>query len=153
MPEYRALGTFVVMAACSGNAELDPGPAPAAGYQHEIRTAVARVLEAHYELAQPPDCRFASPQPGSVARWHWEPQTDGYVHSLGNVRGWCIDFWFTPRYVGYPTQPEVRRMAFFAGGRLRGIFALGDGQAPLGLDRWDAVWVDPAWHDAAAPGK
>lgn len=153
MPHCRALGILAALAACSGSSELAPGPAPADGYQQAVRVAVARLLEANYELSQPLDCRFAAPAPGWVARWHWEPQTDGYVHSAGKVRGWCIDFWFTPHYVGYPAQPEAHRMAFFADGRLRGIFARGDGRAPIGLDRWDAVWVDHTWQGAAAPAK
>jgi hypothetical protein len=105
-----------------------------------------RVLGERYELDGLPSYRFAAPVQDRVARWHFEFEVPGKAHSFGDVRGWRVDFWVTPRYVGYPPQPESRRMAFFGAGRLRGIFSPGAGTAPLALDRWAASWVDEDWQ-------
>ena len=142
----------VLVAAC-GRAEPAPkavAPLPA---DHEITVAATndRVIEERYELASPSTFRFAEPVEGRVAVWHWEPHVEGKSHSFGYHHGWCVDYWFTPDYEGYPEQPESYRMAFFGEGHLRGIFVEGSRNAPLELDKWDEIWVDPTWPPRAAP--
>ena len=139
-----------VLAACS--AAADPGPAPAPDHQEVVREAMDRRLNEQYRLEAPSDYRFAQPVPDDVAYWLFEPEVPGRNHSFGNVHGWRVDFWVTPHYVGYPPQPESPRMAFFGDGRLRGIFVAGAGNAPLGLDRWEALWVDMDWQAAKGRG-
>ena len=85
-----------------------------------------------------------------MAQWHWEPQEDGRTHAFGYRHGWCVDVWVTPRYVGYPEQPTAHKMAFFRDGKLRGLFSEGRRAAPLDLDAWAPMWVDPTWQ--AQPG-
>jgi hypothetical protein len=140
-----------LLAACGGAAR-DHGPAPDAEHQATVRAAVERMLGERHELDGTPACRFAAPVPDRVPRWHFEPEVEGKPHSFGNVYGWRVDVWVTPSYVGYPAQPEAQRMAFFAEGRLRGLFAPGGGSAPLELDRWSALWVDPDWQPVGAGG-
>jgi hypothetical protein len=143
----RDLGLILVLcAACGGGPPPDPGPPPPAGHEAAVRAVLDRVLDDRYRLDGAPSYRFAAAVPGRVARWHFEPQDDGRTHSFGYCHGWCVAFHVRPRYVGYPEQPETARMAFFAGGELRGIFADGLGNAPLELDRWHADWVDETWR-------
>ena len=149
--------TCVLLAAasaCRGSVTKDHGPPPGADHQATVRAVLDRVLDEPYRLDGAPDYRFAPPVPDRIARWHFEPQVEGRSHSFGYHHGWRVDFRVTPRYVGCPPQPESTRMAFFADGRLRGIFAAGGGNAPLELDRWSVVWVDEDWQpgSAAPPG-
>jgi hypothetical protein len=137
---------FVLASACGSGLAKDPGPAPGADHQVEVRAAIARVLGEKYRLDGAPACRFAEPVPDKVARWHFDPQVPGQPNAFGYAYGWRVDFWVTPRYVGYPQQPESPRMAFFSDGRLRGIFWPGGDNAPLELDKWSPAWVDREWH-------
>jgi len=116
-----------LLSACTRGGVEDHGPAPAADHEAAVRAVMDRVLGERYELDGLPSYRFAAPVQDRVARWHFEPEVPGKAHSFGDVRGWRVDFWVTPRYVGYPPQPESRRMAFFGAGRLRGIFSPGRG--------------------------
>lgn len=154
----RGFPTLVaaLLAGCSGEPPArDPGPAPDGPYRERVQDLQDEVLGARYELEEPSSYRFAAPAPGRVARWHWEPQGDGRVHSFGYRHGWCVEFWVRPRYRGYPEQPESHRMAFFAGGELRAIFAEGCRNAPLELDRWSPEWLGPDWEppSTATPVK
>ena len=143
--------SILSLAACGGEPARDPGPAPADGHEAAVRAVVDRVLGERYELDGAPAYRFAAPAKGRVARWLFEPHEDGKSHSFGYVHGWCVDFQVTPSYVGYPPQPEAARMAFFVDGTLRGVFGPSRNSAPLELDRWYAVWVDPAFVVPAKP--
>lgn len=148
----RAALVLAVLVSCSDAMRTDPGKPPDADHASAIRTRLDEVLARKHDLAGPSAYRFATPVPDRVATWHWEPQEDGRPHALGYRHGWRVDFWITPRYVGYPEQPESVRMAFFGDGQLRGIFVEGGGNAPLELDKWSPVWVDPDWRVAVARG-
>lgn len=144
-----------LLAGCSDEQPpRDLGPAPDGSYRQRVQERQDEVFAARYELEGPSTFRFADPAPGRVARWHWEPQEDGRSHSLGYRHGWCVEFWVRPDYRGFPEQPESHRMAFFAGGALRAIFAEGCRNAPLELDRWSPEWLGPDWEPpTAVPGK
>ena len=142
---------LLVSASACGGGRLppkDPGPPPLADHQQQVRDLVERLLDAKYRLDGPSTYRFDAPAPGRVARWHFEPQIEGQSHQFGYEHGWCVEFRVTPSYVGYPAQPESHRMAFYAGGQLRGIFTTGLRNAPLELDKWSACWVDESWQPA-----
>ena len=152
MQHRTALCVLLATAAC-GRSRAH-GPAPAADHQATIRAAMDRVLDEHYRLEAPSAYRFAAPAPDRVARWLFDPEVEGRHHEFGYRYGWRVEFWVTPSYAGYPTQPESHRMAFFADGQLRGLFADGGNQAPLELDRWEAAWVDHGWQPSpAAAGR
>jgi hypothetical protein len=140
------LPVALALAACRGQPVKDHGPAPAADHQATVRAVMDRVLDGKYRLDGAPAYRFAAPAPERVASWLFEPEIEGRSLAIGFAYGWGVGFWVTPRYVGYPEQPEGHRMAFFSNGRLRGIFVDGPGNGPLELDRWCAVWVDPDWR-------
>jgi hypothetical protein len=142
---------LVPMAACTRGDGAAPGAPPGPAHQDAIRERHDAVLAARYPLAAPSAFTFAAPVPGRVAKWHWEPQQDGRAHAAGHHRGWTVAFEVTPHYAGYPPQPRAQRLAFFAGGVLRGLFAPGEGSAPLALDAWSPLWIDPAWPPPAAP--
>ena len=132
----------VLLSACSGDPARDHGPAPGADHQSTVRAAMDRVLGARHELDGSPAYRFAAPKQDRVARWLFEPEVEGRSHEFGYVYGWSVEFWVTPRYVGYTEQPQSHKMAFFVDGRLAGLFAEGTRNAPLELDRWAPDWVD-----------
>jgi hypothetical protein len=141
------------LSAC-GSRPKDHGPPPGPEHQSDVRAAMDRRLGSNYRLAEPSAYRFTAPVKDRVAYWLFEPEVPGRNHSFGNVYGWRVDFQVKPHYVGYPEQPESPRMAFFVDGELRGLFIAGGGNAPLGLDKWEALWVDPDWQPArpaAAP--
>jgi hypothetical protein len=153
---HHALTGLLCLAACGRPAPAPPiGPPPLADDLHpRVRATLDAQFAARYPLAGPSVYRFAEPVRGRVAAWHWEPQQEGHVHQLGYLHGWCVEFQVTPNYADYPPQPESRRMAFWAEGKLRGVFAAGGGNAPLELDKWSPDWVDPAWPPrASAPGR
>ena len=147
----RFLLLLPLLAACHREPK-DYGPPPQAGHQELVRAAMDRVFDARYRLEQPSDYRFAAPAQDRVAYWLFEPQQDGRSHQFGYLYGWCVAFHVTPHYRGYPPQPESHRMAFFADGKLRGLFAAASGNAPLDLDKWSADWTDTAWAATRAPG-
>lgn len=134
---------------CGRQPAKDHGPAPSADHQATVRAVMDRVLDSKYRLDGSPAYRFAAPAHEQVAKWLFEPEREDRSHSIGFAYGWGVGFWVTPRYVGYPEQPEAHRMAFFSNGQLRGIFADGPSGAPLELARWSAIWVDPYWHPDA----
>jgi hypothetical protein len=143
----------VLAAACSRSSPAPKVIAPLpADHQSAIALRTDDVANSKYRLASGSTFRFAPPVQGRVATWHWHPQVDGRSHAFGYHHGWCVDYWFTPDYEGYPEQPEAQRMAFFADGELRGLFAPGSRNAPLELDKWCVVWVDPTWGRVQAPG-
>jgi hypothetical protein len=149
------LGLLALLAtAACGRLKKNYGPAPAADHQATIRTEMDRVLDGMYRLEGPSAYRFAEPVRDRVARWLFDPQIAGRAHEFGYRYGWRVDFWVTPRYVGYPPQPESQRMAFFADGGLRGLFSDGGNDAPLELNRWSTTWVDRGWAPSpAAAGR
>jgi hypothetical protein len=155
MPRRVVLGALLLTACGADRVRMPNTPPPSVDdLQATVPATLDRVLGARYPLDAPSVYRFAEPVPGRVASWHWEPQQEGHVHTLGYRHGWCVDFWFTPSYAGYPAQPEVLRMAFVADGKLRGIFAAGSGNAPVELDKWSPDWVDSTWSSpASAPGR
>lgn len=122
-----------------------PGPPPAADHQELVRAKVQEILDGKDPAGTPTGFRFGAPATDRVARWHFGPET-ARTHDLGYYHGWRVDYWYTPEYEGYPEQPERHEMAFFGDGRLVGIFAEGRGDAPLGLDKWHADWVDRSWR-------
>ena len=135
-------------------AAKDYGPPPPAEHQALVRTAMDGVFDARYRLEHPSDYRFAAPVQDRVAYWLFEPEAPpGRSQTFGYLYGWCVEFWVTPHYRGYPAQPESHRMAFFGDGRLRGLFAAGLGNAPLDLDKWSPDWTDRAWAATKAPGR
>ncbi len=144
----------VALAACDDVA-VDPGPPPDAAHQHAVRERHDRVVGERYPLERASAFRFEPPVPARVASWHWETVPEGRPHRFGHRHGWRVDFVVTPHHAGYPAQPEARRMAFFGDGALRGIFAPSGGGAPLELDAWSPLWVDPHWPavDPAAPPR
>src|SRR5262245_35900851 len=104
---------LVAAAACSHEPADGPHLPPLRGdHQDVIREMNDQVISEHYELEAPSQFRFAVPEEGRVASWHWEPHVDGRPHALGYRHGWCVEYWFTPDYEGYPEQPESYRMAF-----------------------------------------
>src|SRR5262249_23201693 len=121
----------------------DAGPPPAADQLSQVRTLQDQLFARSYRLDGPPAYRFAEPVQDRVARWHFEPEGQ---QPLGYCHGWCVEYWVTPGYAGYPKQPESHRMAFFCDGRLRGLFTEGLRNAPLDLDRWAPSWVDTTWR-------
>ncbi len=148
----KRLSAVLLLAACGREPPVPEEPRLAAHHQAMIRELVDRVVGEQYELASPSRFRFAEPVRDRVASWHWEEKEDGKTHAFGYRHGWRVDFWWTPDYEDYPEQPESCRMAFFGEGRLRGIFVEGSRAAPLELDRWDSLWVDPTWPPRAARG-
>jgi len=141
---------LVAMSACGDQPARDHGPVPAADHQAKVRELVDRVLDERHRLDGPSTYRFAAPVRDRVARWLFDAESQGQPQALGYVYGWSVEFWVTPRYLGYPVQPQSRRMAFFAAGQLRGIFSAGPGSAPFELDKWTALWVDVAWQPGRA---
>lgn len=145
-----------LLAACSGRlAPKDCGPPPRPDHQEQVRAKLDGILGARYRLEQASDYRFAEPVQGRVAAWHWDRLPEGQPHAFGYRHGWCVEFWVTPHYAGYPPQPELAQMAFYGDGELRGIFGPGCRNAPLELDRWAPDWVDFTWvpKAASAPSK
>src|SRR5580765_722584 len=139
------------LAACHHDAPKDYGPPPAADHQETVRTTMDGVLDQRYRLEEPSAYRFAAPAQDRVARWLFDEQPQGRAQPFGPrqsiyVYGWCVEFWVKPSYVGYPSQPESHKMAFFVGGRLRGLFCEGTRNGPLELDKWCPSWVDPMWR-------
>ena len=156
MRDVLIVSVCLLAAACGGEPPArDPGPPPGDGHRDAVRVVVDRLLGERYELDGAPSYRFAAPVADRVARWHFEPHLDGEPHAFGYVHGFRVDLWVTPSYVGYPPQPEKPRMAFFTDGALRGVFAPGGDGAPLELDRWAALWVDPGFSpdDGARPAR
>jgi len=149
-----ASGTLCALAACgAGAASNDPGPQPGAGHREIVRERVEAIdREQVSPGARATGFEIGAPVLDDIPRWHFEPETPGQSHEFASLRGWRVDFRYTPEFPGYPEQPERTGMAFFIDGRLRGIFAEGGGNAPLGLDRWSARWVDPTF-DAIAASK
>ena len=147
MPLHRCVLLLAALAACGGEPR-DHGPPPPEDHQATVREVQDRVFAGRYALEAPSSYRFEAPVQDRVARWHFEPEpaVPGQGRSFGNVYGWRVDFHVRPHYASYPEQPESRRMAFFAGGQLRGIFMAGGGSAPLELDKWAAAWVDADWQ-------
>ena len=142
----------LLLGACGTDKPKDPGPRPPSDFESIVRQRQDAVFDARYRLEQASEFRFGTPVPDRVARWLWEPQTDdARAHSLGYRHGWRVDYWVRPHYVGYPEQPESARMAFFADGQLRGLFAPAANDAPLELNRWSVEWVGPEWPAAKPP--
>lgn len=147
MPRNAGVVLLVLACACGSDTPApDPGPQPAAEHQQQVSTLQDQVLAKMYTLEGPSTYRFAKPAPDRIVRWHFEAERQ--THALGYYHGWAVEYWVTPRYVGYPKQPESHRMAFFADGQLRGLFTEGLGNAPLELDKWSAAWIDKAWRPA-----
>ncbi len=143
---------LVLLTGACGGSERDHGPPPPADHEALVRSFVDDLLGAKYELENPSAYRFSKPSRDRVARWLFEPHEDGEPHEFGYRYGWRVDFWVKPDYVGYPEQPESRRMAFFGDGKLRGIFSAGGNAAPLALDAWSPMWVDESWQPEQAAG-
>ena len=143
---------FALLSGCTGgvSAPNDPGPAPGADHQEQVRERVGRLLQENIEhKGTATNFRFAEPVLDNIPRWHFDPEIEGQPYQFGIISGWRVDFYFTPQYVGFPQQPERHEMAFFGNGKLRGIFGEGCGNAPFGLDKWDASWVDESWRPLA----
>jgi hypothetical protein len=147
----RVAPVWLVVAACSRGPARPVGPPPGEGHRAAIAERHDAAIGARYPLAGPSAFRFDAPEPLRVAAWHWEPQDDGRTHTLAYAHGWGVRFDVTPRYQGYPAQPVAQRMAFFVEGTLRGLFARGGDTAPLELDAWSPLWVDPAWRPPDTP--
>lgn len=152
VPSPRIALIVLLLGACGAEKPRDPGPRPPADFEQIVRHRQDAVFDARYRLAAASDYRFGTPVPDRVARWLWEPRSDdGRAHSLGYRHGWRVDYWVRPHYAGYPEQPESARMAFFADGELRGLFAPAANDAPLELNRWSVEWVGPEWTAAQPP--
>ena len=149
---FRRVALMILLLGACGAKPKDPGPRPPADFEQIVRQRQDAVFDARYRLEQASDFRFGTPVPDRVARWLWEPRSDdGRAHSLGYRHGWRVDYHVRPHYAGYPEQPESARMAFFADGELRGLFAPAPNDAPLELNKWYVEWVGPEWQAATPP--
>jgi hypothetical protein len=131
-PMRRALLLLPLLWACSNP---DHGPAPGPDHQAAVRAVLLRVLADDGSTT----IRFSPPVRDRLPRYHFEPELVG-PHPLAWVHGWRVDLQVSGNRVY--EQGEAPYMAFLHDGEVLGIFTPNrNPRAPLGLDRWGALYA------------